>query len=207
MFESVECLIKNDFRKFNDLQAVLTELNHAANVLNELFHLPRGLEFGPQGLETGGYSIYTDSDCDIYRIYLKDGYWHMVSGYVYSALFESDLKLRQNFVKAAKALGQQEAWYCDNYHLEDCSAQKWNYDVQTFEEWLEYSFLRRQVRWSGIPISLRIFQLVVIHTVKGFGIAVPSWRPTRCDKSSGNACLAWSSRPGSRLHPSGFLRG
>ena len=24
--------------------------------------------------------------------------------------------------------------------------------------------------WSGIPISLRIFQFVVIHTVKGFGI-------------------------------------
>ena len=33
-----------------------------------------------------------------------------------------------------------------------------------------YRFLRRQVRWSGIPISLRIFQFVVIHTVKGFGI-------------------------------------
>ena len=31
-------------------------------------------------------------------------------------------------------------------------------------------FLRRQVRWSGIPISLRIFQFFVIHTVKGFGI-------------------------------------
>ena len=31
-------------------------------------------------------------------------------------------------------------------------------------------FLRRQVRWSGIPISLRIFQFVVIHTVKGFSI-------------------------------------
>ena len=28
----------------------------------------------------------------------------------------------------------------------------------------------RQVRWSGIPISLRIFQLVVIHTVKVFSI-------------------------------------
>ena len=27
-----------------------------------------------------------------------------------------------------------------------------------------------QVRWSGIPISLRIFLFVVIHTVKGFGI-------------------------------------
>ena len=29
---------------------------------------------------------------------------------------------------------------------------------------------RRQVRWSGIPISLRIFQFVVIHTVKAFCI-------------------------------------
>ena len=27
-----------------------------------------------------------------------------------------------------------------------------------------------RARWSGIPISLRIFQLVVIHTVKGFGV-------------------------------------
>ena len=27
-----------------------------------------------------------------------------------------------------------------------------------------------QVRWSGIPISFRIFQFVLIHTVKGFGI-------------------------------------
>ena len=24
--------------------------------------------------------------------------------------------------------------------------------------------------WSGIPITFRIFQYVVIHTVKGFGI-------------------------------------
>ena len=31
-------------------------------------------------------------------------------------------------------------------------------------------FLKRQVRWSGIPVSFRIFQFVVIHTVKGFGI-------------------------------------
>ena len=27
-----------------------------------------------------------------------------------------------------------------------------------------------QVRWSGMPISFRIFQFIVIHTVKGFGI-------------------------------------
>ena len=31
-------------------------------------------------------------------------------------------------------------------------------------------FLRRHLRWSGIPISLRMFQFVVIHTVKGFGV-------------------------------------
>ena len=29
---------------------------------------------------------------------------------------------------------------------------------------------KRQVRWSGIPISLRIFQFVMTHTVKGFSI-------------------------------------
>ena len=42
--------------------------------------------------------------------------------------------------------------------------------VLTVASWLAYRFLRRQVRWSGIPISLRIFQFVVIHIVKGFGV-------------------------------------
>ena len=42
--------------------------------------------------------------------------------------------------------------------------------VVTVASWPTYRFLRRQVRWSGIPISLRIFQFVVIHTIKGFGI-------------------------------------
>ena len=36
--------------------------------------------------------------------------------------------------------------------------------------WPAYRFLKRQVRWSGTPISFRIFHFVVIHTVKGFGI-------------------------------------
>ena len=36
--------------------------------------------------------------------------------------------------------------------------------------WPAYRFLRRQVRCSGIPIFLRIFQFVAIHTVKCFGI-------------------------------------
>ena len=34
--------------------------------------------------------------------------------------------------------------------------------------WPAYRFLRRQVRWSGIPISVRFSQFVLIHTVKGF---------------------------------------
>ena len=42
--------------------------------------------------------------------------------------------------------------------------------VLIVSSWPAYRFLRRQVRWSGIPISLRIFQFVVIHTVKGFSI-------------------------------------
>ena len=42
--------------------------------------------------------------------------------------------------------------------------------VLTAASWPAYRFLKRQVRWSGIPISFRIFQFVVIHTVKGFGI-------------------------------------
>ena len=35
---------------------------------------------------------------------------------------------------------------------------------------LTLRFLRKQVRWSDTPISLRIFQFVVIHTLKGFSI-------------------------------------
>ena len=31
-------------------------------------------------------------------------------------------------------------------------------------------FLKRQVRWSCIPNSLRIFQFVVTQTAKGFGV-------------------------------------
>ena len=42
--------------------------------------------------------------------------------------------------------------------------------VLTVASWLAYRFLKRQVRWSGISISWRIFQFIVIHTVKGLGI-------------------------------------
>ena len=50
--------------------------------------------------------------------------------------------------------------------------------VLTIASWPEYRLCRRHVRWSGIPISLRIFQVFfsffffffVIHTVKDFSI-------------------------------------
>ena len=51
----------------------------------------------------------------------------------------------------------------------------WNQSVVpcpglTIASWPAYRFLRRQVRWSGILISFRIFHSFVIHRVKGFGI-------------------------------------
>ena len=42
--------------------------------------------------------------------------------------------------------------------------------VLSASSWPANRFHRRQVRWSGIPISWRIFQFVVIHTVKGFTV-------------------------------------
>ena len=44
--------------------------------------------------------------------------------------------------------------------------------VLTFASWPAYRFLNRQVRWSGIPISFRIFHSLLwkFSTVKGFGI-------------------------------------
>ena len=38
--------------------------------------------------------------------------------------------------------------------------------VLTVASWSAYRFLRRQIRWCGIPISLGIFQFVVLHTVQ-----------------------------------------
>ena len=42
--------------------------------------------------------------------------------------------------------------------------------VLTVAFWPAYRFLRKQVRWTGIPISKNFPQFVVIHIVKGFGI-------------------------------------
>ena len=42
--------------------------------------------------------------------------------------------------------------------------------VLTVASWPAYRFFKRQVSCSGIPISFRIFQSIVIYTVKSFGI-------------------------------------
>ena len=56
-----------------------------------------------------------------------------------------------------------------------CTFPIWNQSVfpclvLTVASWPAYRFLRRQVRWSDIPVSWRIFQFVVIHTVKDFSM-------------------------------------
>ena len=40
----------------------------------------------------------------------------------------------------------------------------------TVASWPAYRFLKRQVKWSDIPISFRIFHGLLWSTVKGFGI-------------------------------------
>ena len=42
--------------------------------------------------------------------------------------------------------------------------------VLTLCSWLSYRFLMRQAWWSGVPISLRIFHFVLIHTKALFSI-------------------------------------
>ena len=42
--------------------------------------------------------------------------------------------------------------------------------VLTVAFWPAYRFLRRQVRWSAIPVTLRFFQFAVIYTVRNFSL-------------------------------------
>ena len=51
----------------------------------------------------------------------------------------------------------------------------WNQSVVpcpaiTVASWPAFRFLKRQVKWSGIPLFQNFPQFVVIHTVKSFGI-------------------------------------
>ena len=65
--------------------------------------------------------------------------------------------------------------HSDNIQLWHTPFPIWNYSVipcpvQTVASWPAHRFFRRQVRWSGGPISWRVFQFVVSHIDKGIGI-------------------------------------
>ena len=63
--------------------------------------------------------------------------------------------------------------------------------VLTVASWPAYRFLRRQVRWSGIPIALRIFQFVMLQIIKSFSVVNES----EIDIFSGILLLLrWSNR-------------
>ena len=52
--------------------------------------------------------------------------------------------------------------------------------VLTVASWLAYRFLKRQVRWSGIPISFRIFHSILCSTQSK--ALAQSIRPGKCTK-------------------------
>ena len=60
------------------------------------------------------------------------------------------------------------------------------YKVLAVACWPAYMFLRRQVRWSGITISWRIFQIFVIHTITDFSVVSETGR-----YFSGIALIQW----------------
>ena len=48
-----------------------------------------------------------------------------------------------------------------------------HYSMSSFvASWRAYRFCRRQVRWSGIPITLRIFHSLLWSIVEGFGVVI-----------------------------------
>ena len=63
----------------------------------------------------------------------------------------------------------------DNIHPWHTPFPIWNQSVVpcpflTVASWPAYRFLKRQIRWSGIPMSQNFPQFIVVHTVKSFGI-------------------------------------
>lgn len=150
----VECLVKNDFRNFDDLKAVEAELKRGADVINDLYQLEGENRFVPQLLAIDNSSLYSESEFyDFSNIYLKKGYWHISSGNRYYELFEPNLMVGQIFVNIAKAFGQNEAWYCDEFHLDNCGSHNWNYDTQSFEEWLLFAESKLGTKIPEFPVE------------------------------------------------------
>ena len=65
---------------------------------------------------------------------------------------------------------QQQQCIALSYSFSSFSPSVVSCPLLTAASWLSYRFLRRQVRWAGTPISLRIFHFVVIHVAKGHSV-------------------------------------
>ena len=133
----VEGLVRNDFYDFNDIKAVGAELNRASQMLNAYLHLEGEEIYYPDGLDCGDYRVYSDNH-HMSFLCLRKGYWHVSPAYRYRQLFTPPLFVRKGFYDIAKALGKSEAWYCDEFRLDNNGDEEWDYDTQTFEEWLDY---------------------------------------------------------------------
>ncbi|MBO4443685.1 MAG: hypothetical protein J5814_02805 [Bacteroidaceae bacterium] len=133
----VEGLIRNDFYDFDNIEVVEAELNRASKCLNDYFHLEGEDVYYPEGLDCNDYQVYSDTH-HMFRMILKKGYWHVSPAYRYHQLFSPPLFVRKGFYDVAKALGKKEIWYCDEFRLDNSGDKNWDYDTQSFEEWLDY---------------------------------------------------------------------
>ena len=72
--------------------------------------------------------------------------------------------------------------------------------------WPSYRFLRRQVRWSGIPSLEEFFTVYCDHTIKGFGIVNKAEEKAMAPHSSTLAWkIPWMEEPG-RIQSMEWLR-
>lgn len=133
----VEGLIRNDFYDIDNREAVEDELNRGSQILNDYFHLKGEDKYQPYGLDCRDYQVYSERH-HMFRMFLRKGYWHVSPAYKYHQLFTLPLFIRQGFYDVAKALGEDEAWYCDEFRLNNCGDDSWNYDTQSFEEWIVF---------------------------------------------------------------------
>lgn len=133
----VEGLIRNNFYDMDNIKTIEAELNRVSQCLNEYFHLEGEDIYYPYGLDCEDYRVYSDNH-HMSCLYLRKGYWHISPAYRYHQLFTPPLFVRKGFYDIAKALGKDEAWYCDEFHLDNCGDERWDYDTQSFDEWLTF---------------------------------------------------------------------
>lgn len=74
------------------------------------------------------------------RFTLRDGYWEIDSFFHYCQIVMHDgdyFWLREMTFDLARALGQEEAWYSDEFHT--CNCAEFDIDSGTFDEWLSFA--------------------------------------------------------------------